>query len=57
MRPTGSPASTPAMLSDTVQVKAGQAYSVLAVGAAESLSFHVVTDDLTAPTAARSRYG
>jgi hypothetical protein len=55
MRPAGSPASTPAMLSDTVQVKAGQAYSVLAVGAAKSLSFHVVADDLTAPTATKSR--
>lgn len=55
MRPAGSPASTPAMLSDTVQIKAGQAYSVLAVGQTGSLSFHVVADDLTAPAASRSR--
>jgi hypothetical protein len=55
MRPAGSPASTPAVLSQTVQVKAGQAYSVLAVGQSTSLSFHVVSDDLTAPAAARSR--
>lgn len=55
MRPAGSPASTPAMLSDTVQIKAGHAYSVLAVGQTGSLSFHVVADDLTAPAASRSR--
>jgi hypothetical protein len=55
MRPAGSPASTPAMLSDTVQIVAGHAYSVLAVGASSALSFHVVADDLTAPAPARSR--
>ncbi len=55
MRPAGSPASTPAMLTQTVQVVAGKAYSVLAVGPTGGLALQVVPDDLTAPGAALSR--
>lgn len=55
MRPAGSPASTPAMLSQTVVVQAGKAYSVLAVGPTGGLVLKVVPDDLTPPSASRSR--
>jgi Domain of unknown function (DUF4397) len=55
MRAAGSPASTPAMLSQTVQVQPGKAFSVLAIGSAGALQLRVVADDLTEPGAAKSR--
>ena len=55
MRPHGASVSTPAMLSQAVQVTAGHAYSVLAVGSNGALALRVVPDDLTTPAPARAR--
>jgi Domain of unknown function (DUF4397) len=55
MRTAGASAGSPALLTGQVQVAAGHAYSVLAVGATNALSLHVVADDLTLPRPQRAR--
>ena len=55
MRPVGSSAVTPAMLTGTVHVVAGAAYSALAEGLADPLRLVVTQDDLTAPAPGQAR--
>lgn len=55
MRPAGAAGTTPAMLTDTVEVTAGSAYTVLAEGVGNPLTLHLTKDDLTPPTAGRAR--
>ena len=49
IRPAGAPASTPAVLSATVMVRAGHAYTVAAMGPAKALRLRVLNDQLTTP--------
>src|SRR5215470_9418257 len=49
IRPAGAPASTPAVLSATVMVQAGHAYTVAAMGPAKALRLQVLNDRLTTP--------
>lgn len=55
MRAAGAPASDPAMLSANVQIAAGKAYTVVALGRRTELKASVLNDDLTPPTAGKAR--
>lgn len=55
MRPTGAAASTPAMLSWTLNARSGAAYTVAGVGAGPSVRGVVIPDSLTAPPAGQGR--
>ncbi len=55
MRAVGVSPSSPALLSATVQVADGHAYTVLAEGASDPLSVHLQSDDLTPPAAGKAR--
>jgi Domain of unknown function (DUF4397) len=49
IRPAGAPASTPPMLSATVMVQAGHAYTVAAMGPPKAVRLRVLDDRLTTP--------
>jgi hypothetical protein len=49
IRPAGAPASTPPVLSGTLMVHAGQAYTVAAMGPAKALRLQMLNDRLTTP--------
>jgi Domain of unknown function (DUF4397) len=49
IRPAGAPASTPPVLSATVMVQAGHAYTVAAMGPAKAVRLQVLDDRLTTP--------
>jgi hypothetical protein len=49
MRPSGAPASTPAVLTTQVSVAAGRAYTVAGVGRYADLGLRVLTDDISLP--------
>jgi hypothetical protein len=49
IRPAGAPASTPPVLSGTLMVHAGQAYTVAAMGPAKSVRLQTLNDRLTTP--------
>src|SRR5205823_1761265 len=49
IRPAGAPASTPPVLSGTLMVRAGQAYTVAAMGPAKSVRLQTLNDRLTTP--------
>lgn len=55
MRPHGESASRPAMLSWTLQVAAGQAYTAAAVGSGSARKGTVFHDDLSTPSAGKAR--
>ncbi len=55
MRPAGSSASTAPAVTWSVQVKAGQAYTVAAFGTADQISNRLISDDLTSPAAGKAR--
>lgn len=55
MRPAGSPAAAAPMLTTTVTVAKGAAYTVLATGPANALKTSVINDDLTPPAPNVSR--
>jgi hypothetical protein len=49
IRPAGAPASTPPVLSATLMVHAGQAYTVAAMGPAKAVRLQTLNDRLTTP--------
>ena len=49
MVPAAAPADAPPVITETVNVAAGSAYSVIAVGMRENLTATVLSDDLTPP--------
>ena len=49
IRPAGAPASTPPVLSATLMVHAGQAYTVAAMGPAKGVRLQALNDRLTTP--------
>jgi Domain of unknown function (DUF4397) len=49
MRPSGAPASEPAVLTTQVSVAAGRAYTVAGVGRYADLGLRVLTDDISLP--------
>jgi hypothetical protein len=49
MRPSGAPASEPAVLTTQVSVVAGRAYTVAGVGRYADLGLRVLTDDISLP--------
>ncbi len=49
MRPAGKPASSPPVLSTSVSIKAGHAYTVAGMGPASGLRLQVLDDALTTP--------
>lgn len=55
MRPTGSPASSPPVVSWTVDVKAGRAYTVAAIEQSGHLVNQLISDDLTPPAKGKAR--
>ncbi len=55
MRPAGSPAGTAPVVSWTVDVKAGQAYTVAAIQSGGQLQNRLIGDDLTAPAKGKAR--
>jgi hypothetical protein len=55
MRPSGAPASEPAVLTTQVSVAAGQAYTVAGVGRYADLGLRVLTDDLGLPDANQAK--
>ena len=55
MRAAGSAATSAPAVTWSVQVKAGQAYTVAAVGTPGELSNRLITDDLTRPAAGKAR--
>jgi hypothetical protein len=55
MRPAGAATTTPAMLTWSVNVAAGAADTLLAVGRKDPLRATVITDDLTPPAAGSAR--
>lgn len=55
MRKHGAPASSPAVLSWTLDAKAGYAYTAAAVGTGAKLRGTVLNDDLTPPPAGKAR--
>ena len=55
MRKEGDPASSPPVLTTEVTVQAGAAYTVAGVGKFAGLGLKVLTDDLSRPTAGKSK--
>lgn len=55
MVPADSPAGTVPMLSATLRVEEGQAYSALAVGLQDDIAVEVLRDDLTPPPQGQAR--
>jgi Domain of unknown function (DUF4397) len=55
MRPAGAPASQPPVLTTTVTVAAGKAYTVAGVGRHADLGLRVIDDDLSPPADGRSK--
>lgn len=55
MRREGDPAATPPVLTTQVTVQAGGAYTVAGVGKFAGLGLKVLTDDLSRPTAGKSK--
>ncbi|GGN29045.1 peptidase [Lentzea pudingi] len=55
MRPAGASADSPAILNWTVQIKAGSASTVLAVGDRENLRSSVITDELSPPASGKAK--
>jgi hypothetical protein len=55
MRAHGAPASEKPILTTTVEVQAGQAYTVAGVGRHADLGLRVIPDDLTAPADGQAR--
>lgn len=55
MVPAGSPEGTAPVLSATLRVEEGQAYTAVAVGLQDDLSVTVLEDDLTPPPAGQAR--
>ena len=49
IRPAGAPASTPPVLSATLMVQAGRAYTVAAMGPAKAVRLQALNDRLTTP--------
>ncbi len=55
MRPAGAAASTPPVISTTLNTSPGNAYTVAGVGVFDDLGLTVLDDDLTLPPAGQSR--
>jgi len=55
MRPAGAAASTPPVISTTLNTSPGNAYTVAGVGMFDDLGLTVLDDDLTLPPAGQSR--
>lgn len=55
MRPAGAEASTPPVISTTLNASPGKAYTVAGVGVFDDLGLTVLDDDLTLPPAGQSR--
>ncbi|HEY0637580.1 MAG TPA: DUF4397 domain-containing protein, partial [Pseudonocardiaceae bacterium] len=55
MRAAGAPADSPPVLSTTLTVRAGAAYTVAGLGKYAELALRVLDDDLTMPSAGQSR--
>ena len=51
MRPAGAPASSPAVISATVDARSGAAYTVAGTGRSSELGLDVLTDELDIPPA------
>src|SRR5262245_37808270 len=55
MRPAGAPESDPPVLSTSVTVQAGQAYTVAGVGHNTDLGLRVLSDDLMSPPTGKAK--
>jgi len=55
MRTAGSPSTSAPAVTWSVQVKAGQAYTVAAFGTPDQISNRLISDDLTPPAAGKAR--